>query len=148
MSEMTELLQFLHEQIPLTKTMGLSIISIDHTGARIKAPLAPNHNHLGSAFGGSLSTMMILSGYILVYHSLLQRKLSGHVILSREESKYLLPVTTEIEVFAKAPTEEEWKKFEEGITRKGIARIQIRSEINQGNSLAAEFTGEFVAKIA
>lgn len=143
---MTELLKFLHEQIPLTKSLGLEIVSINETGTRIRAPLAPNHNHLGGAFGGSLATMMILSGYIQVYHALRKKDLHAHVILSREESKYLIPVKTEIEVFAFAPTEDDWKKFEEGITRKGVARIQIRSVIHQGDSLAAEFSGEFVAK--
>lgn len=144
---MNDLLQFLHEQIPLTKSLGLEIVSIDETGTRIRAPLAPNQNHLGGAFGGSLATMMILSGYILVYHSLRKRNLNAHVILSKEESKYLLPVKTEIEVFAVTPSQEDWRKFEEGITRKGVARILIRSEVHQGNLLAAEFTGEFVAKI-
>ena len=123
---MNELLQFLHEQIPLTKSLGLQIVSIDEQGTRVRAPLAPNHNHLGGAFGGSLATMMILSGYIQIYHSLRKRNLHAHVILSREESKYLLPVKTDIEVFALAPSAEEWKKFEEGIARKGVARIQIR----------------------
>lgn len=143
---MKDLLGFLHEQIPLTKSLGLEIVSIDETGARIRAPLGPNHNHLGGAFGGSLATMMILSGYIWLYDQLLKKNFEAHVILSREQSEYLLPVTTDIEVLARTPTAEEWKKFEESFSRKGLGRIQLHSAIRQGTGLAATFRGEFVAK--
>ena len=143
---MTDLLKFLHEQIPLTKSLGLEIISIDEEGARIRAPLAPNHNHLGSAFGGSLSTMMILSGYIWLYHELLKHGHHAHVILSKEESEYLQPVITDIEVLAVTPGESDWKKFEDSFRRKGIGRIVIHSEIQGESGLFASFRGEFVAK--
>lgn len=143
---MSELLSFLHEQIPLTKSLGLSIVSIDEKGAVIRAPLAPNLNHLGGAFGGSLATMMILSGYILLYDRLLKNNHHAHVILSKEESEYLLPVKTDIEVLAKSPSLEEWENFEKTFIRKGIARIVIHSEISQKAGPSAIFTGEFVAR--
>jgi thioesterase domain-containing protein len=144
---MNTLLDFLHEQIPLTKSLGLSIISIDEKGAFIRAPLGPNHNHMGGAFGGSLATMMILSGYILLYDRLLKNNHQAHVILFKEESEYLLPVKTDIEVLAIAPTPESWKKFEDTFIRKGTARIVLHSEIRMDNGgLSATFTGEFVAK--
>lgn len=148
-TEPQELLQFLHEQIPLTKSLGLSIVSVDEKGARIRAPLGPNHNHLGSAFGGSLATMMILSGYIWLYDALLKHNHHAHVILFKEESEYLLPVKTDIEVLAISPSLDDWRKFEESFIRKGTARIVIRSEIRtETGSLSAAFTGEFVAKRA
>lgn len=145
--EKNNLLKFLNDEIPLTRSLGLEIISLTDEGARIKAPLGPNHNHMGSAFGGSLSTMMILSGYIWLYDALLKNNFRAHVILAKEESEYLIPVTTDIEVLAKTPSPEEWKKFEEVFTRKGFARIVIHSEIRQGaDGLSAIFKGEFVAR--
>ncbi len=147
MSQIDGLLNFLHTHIPLTKSLGLQIVSIDEEGARIKAPLAPNHNHMGSAFGGSLSTMMILSGYIWLYDQLQKHGHIAHVILAKEEAEYLLPVTADIEVLAKTPSESSWKKFEETFKRKGIARIVISSEIKSSSSTpAALFKGEFVAR--
>lgn len=141
-----DLLNFLHEQIPLTKSLGLSIVSIDARGALIRAPLAPNLNHLGGAFGGSLATMMILSGYIWLYDALLKSNHHAHVILFREESEYLLPVKTDIEVLALAPSVTSWKKFEESFVRKGTGRLVLHSEIRLSEGTAARFRGEFVAK--
>lgn len=146
MSREKELLTFLHDQIPLTKSLGLSIVSLDSKGALIRAPLAPNHNHMGGAFGGSLATMMILSGYIWLYHELLKNHHRAHVILHKEESEYLLPVKTDIEVLARAPSPEEWRKFEESFLRKGTGRLVLHSEIRLEPGLAATFRGEFVAK--
>jgi thioesterase domain-containing protein len=143
-----DLLKFLHEQIPLTKSLGLSIVSIDERGALIRAPLAPNLNHLGGAFGGSLSTMMILSGYIWLYHALLKNNHHAHVILFKEESEYLLPVKTDIEVLAFAPSPADWKKCEESFLRKGTGRLILHSEISLPEGIAARFKGEFVAKRA
>lgn len=148
MSEVNELLKFLHEQIPLSKSLGLKIISIDECGARISAPLAPNLNHLGGAFGGSLATMMILSGYIWLYHQLLKNNHHAHVILFKEESEYLLPVKTDIEVLALPPSQADWKKFEESYLRKGTGRLVLHSEIRLPEGPAANFRGEFVAKRA
>jgi thioesterase domain-containing protein len=146
---MNDLLKFLHEQIPLTRSLGLEIVTIDERGARIRAPLGPNHNHLGGAFGGSLATMMILSGYIWLYDALLKNNHQAHVILFKEESEYLLPVNTDIEVLAITPTDIEWRKFEGSFLRKGTARIVIHSEIRtESGSLSATFKGEFVARKA
>jgi thioesterase domain-containing protein len=143
------LLLFLNREIPLTQSLGLEIVKIDDKGALIRAPLGPNHNHMGSAFGGSLSTMMILSGYIWLYDALIKHNHNAHVILSKEEAEYLVPVTHDIEVLAKTPSPEEWRKFEESFIRKGIGRIVIHSEIQRGTQgLSAVFTGEFVARRA
>lgn len=143
----SSLLEFLNEQIPLTKTLGLEIVSLDDRGAFIRAPLGPNHNHLGSAFGGSLSTMMILSGYIWLYDALIKSGHEAHVILSKESAEYLQPVTRDIEVLAKTPSMEEWKKFKESFLRKGLGRIVIHSIIElETGAPAALFTGEFVAR--
>lgn len=143
------LITFLNDEIPLTRSLGLEIVSIDQRGAKIRAPLGPNHNHLGGAFGGSLSTMMILSGYIWLYDALLKNNHHAHVILFKEESEYLLPVKTDIEVLALTPTDSEWKRFEESYLRKGTARLVIHSEIRtESSSLSATFKGEFVAKKA
>lgn len=145
---MNSLLQFLNNEIPLTKSLGLEIVSIDEKGARIRAPLGPNHNHLGGAFGGSLATMMILSGYIWLYDALLKNNHHAHVILFKEESEYLLPVKTDIEVLALTPSAAEWKKFEEIYLRKGTGRLVLHSEIRLPEGIAARFRGEFVARKA
>ena len=59
--------RFLHEQIPLTQAMGVQIESYDEAQLVVTAPLEPNHNHLGTAFGGSLSALTTLTGYAMLW---------------------------------------------------------------------------------
>ena len=59
--------RFLHEQIPLTQSMGVTLESYDGTQLVVTAPLEPNHNHLGTAFGGSLSALTTLTGYAMLW---------------------------------------------------------------------------------
>jgi hypothetical protein len=45
---------YLHERIPLTRALSAAAEAWDGRTLRMGAPLAPNRNHLGTAFGGSL----------------------------------------------------------------------------------------------
>ena len=45
--------QTLHDDIPLTREMGLTVAAWDGRQLRLAAPLAPNLNHKCTAFGGS-----------------------------------------------------------------------------------------------
>ena len=74
---------FLHDQIPLTQAMGVRLESYDASGLILTAPLAPNHNHLGTAFGGSLATLAILAGYTLLWLELGDR--SSHIVIQESQ---------------------------------------------------------------
>ena len=51
----------LHKNIPLTKFMDLKIINYDDKELITTAPLDININDKGTAFGGSLATITIIS---------------------------------------------------------------------------------------
>jgi thioesterase domain-containing protein len=59
--------QYLHEHIPLSKAMAVSVLSIDENGVILSAPLLPNINHRSTAFGGSISAVTILSAWTFVH---------------------------------------------------------------------------------
>ncbi len=53
---------YLHREIPITAAMGIRVESYNEKELVLTAPLEPNHNHLGTAFGGSLSAIATLAG--------------------------------------------------------------------------------------
>ena len=55
-----QLERYLHEQIPLSKTMQVGCISVTQESVVLRAPLAPNINHHATLFGGSASALAIL----------------------------------------------------------------------------------------
>jgi thioesterase domain-containing protein len=146
----SELEAFIHGQIPLAQALGARVVRADETAAAISTPLAPNRNHMGTAFGGSLSAALILAGYTWLYHAMAARGHSVHVILGRSEVDYLQPVAHDFIAVANAPAPELLAKFLKIFERRGVARLTLHAEIHtpSGDSekVACRFTGEFIAE--
>ncbi len=53
----SELQTYLHTHIPLSKAMEVEVVQATPDIIELRAPLAPNINHRGTAFGGSISTL-------------------------------------------------------------------------------------------
>lgn len=142
----TALEKFLHEQIPLTKAQGITIVHADETGVRIRAPLSLNHNHMNTAFGGSLSSLLITACYTSLYFRMSAELQRFHLLIKKEETLYRLPVSGDIEVDCALPEAAEYERFLQTLQRKGLARITLTSLVMVGAQKACEFRGEFVAQ--
>src|SRR3954452_21018058 len=82
--------KFLHEQIPITRAMGLRVIAHDETGFTVEAPVALNSNHLRTAFGGSINAVATLAAYGFLWVELNQA--AAHVVVAESSIKFLRPV--------------------------------------------------------
>lgn len=142
-----QLQTFLYDQIPLARALGVSVVKADAISAVLKTPLEPNRNHLGTAFGGSLGAVLILSGYTWLYNALATRGHLCHVILQRHETDYLVPVDQTFETTARGPDEKEFERFLRTLERKGRARITLEAIVGSFDRPACEFTGDFVAEV-
>lgn len=94
--------QELLDDIPLARFMQLTVHAYDGERIHLRAPLAPNSNDKGCAFGGSLASLMTLAGWGLTR---LQLQLQGRddvdIYVRDSQVRYLAPVWTDIEVFAR-----------------------------------------------
>lgn len=143
-----ELEEFLFDQIPLARALQVSVTTCTIDSAELRAPLEPNRNHLGTAFGGSLGAILILSGYTWLYNVVSMRGFNCHILLKKSDVEYFHPVETEIVALTRAPDTSEIEKFMDAFKRKGTARIVVKSAIAGDKGPACIFEGEFVAKIA
>ena len=57
------LIRLWHGHIPLAAAMQVSIARIDANALELTAPLDPNANHMGTAFGGALQALATLAGW-------------------------------------------------------------------------------------
>ena len=71
--QLRETEKFFHQQIPITRAMGVRVAAYDGQRFTLVAPIALNFNHLGTAFGGSLSAVATLAGYGLLWPHLSSR---------------------------------------------------------------------------
>jgi thioesterase domain-containing protein len=135
--------RFLHEQIPLTKAMGVRVGEHDAGGLALTAPLAANHNHLGTAFGGSLAALATLAGYALLWLELGNR--DAHIVIRRSELDYRHPVTGPLRAICRRPPEAELAAFRATFAKAGKARIRLQVTVEEAGRVCMAFAGTFVA---
>ena len=134
--------KFLHEKIPLTRAMEVRVASEDERQLTLTAPLAAKHNHLGTAFGGSLAALAMLTGYALLWLELGER--DAHIVISESCLKFLRPVRGELRATCRRPAG--LGTFRETFAAQGKARLELEIEIQAEGDVAVAFRGTFVAR--
>lgn len=143
-----ELEKKLHDEIPLTKVMKIKIKSYDEKELISTAPLEININDKGTAFGGSLSTITIISSWSLCW--LISKELgfdSKNIVVIKNENSYKKPVTKDIICYTQKPSKEEISILKEKLESKKSASIKINSMIIEDNQVCVEFKGYYVIKL-
>src|SRR2546428_12629726 len=99
--DLRETENFLHQKIPITHAMGVRVTGYDEQALVLEAPLALNHNHLGTAFGGSLGSMAMLAGYALLWLEL--RDHECHVVIRERTISFRRPLRGDIQAGCHPP---------------------------------------------
>ena len=140
---LSETEKFLHEKIPITRAMGVRVESFDNGQFVLVAPIKNNHNHLHTAFGGSLSAMATLAGYGFLWLELHDPEV--HVVIKDSAIRFLRPVHGDIRAVCRRPDAGALSAFKSDFARKNKARIVLHVEIVENEMTAVEFEGTFVA---
>jgi thioesterase domain-containing protein len=135
--------QFFYEKIPITRAMGVRVTRYDGRELRLAAPIALNHNHLGTAFGGSLSALATLAGYGLIWLEMGDK--TAHVVIRNSQLSFRRPVRGEIVAVCRRPGEDELWLFKNAFAQHHKAKISLDVTIEEEGLVAVEFRGVFVA---
>jgi thioesterase domain-containing protein len=137
---------YFHQQIPITRAMGIRIVPNGTDGFSVEAPVELNSNHLATAFGGSINAVATLAGYGLLWFQL--RGTEGiHLVISESSIRFLRPVTAVIRATCRKPSPDALRTFRESISTGSRARIQVAVTVEgaDDSTPAAFFTATFVA---
>jgi|SRR5947209_8581215 len=137
--------KFLHEQIPITRAMGLRVVANDENGFVVEAPVALNSNHLRTAFGGSINAVATLAAYGFLWLEL--NEAAVHVVVAKSSIEFLRPVHETIRATCPRPDANVLTEFRRHFGEQGKARITLRVKVTESGETAAEFEGRFVARI-
>ena len=134
--------------IPLARAMEVRVAEYDGNRLALAAPLAPNVNDKGCAFGGSLASLATLAGWGLICLKLGEAGIDADVYVQDSTIVYLAPVWDEIVAEAAAGPDESWDRFVEAMRERGRARISVDAELAaaEGGSVPARASARFVAK--
>ncbi|GAA5170832.1 YiiD C-terminal domain-containing protein [Viridibacterium curvum] len=139
------LLDYLYAHIPLSQAMGVTVQSLAQGSVTLAAPLAPNINHRGTAFGGSISTLATLAAWSLLRVGTDTLDPLPRLVIRRNTVDYSQPVAGDFTATAHAPGVEVWNRFLDTLAQRGRARITLSASVRSGDVLAATFVGDFVA---
>lgn len=138
-----ELEAYLHTSIPVSRLMGIQVKNCRDGEVCLTAPLSTNHNHLGTAFGGSLAAIATLAGYCALWQALGNQK--AHIVIRRSSIEYLRPVTGEISAICEMPVGKIVEDFRILLGKRGKARMNLEVIISENSAQCVRFSGEFVA---
>ena len=140
-----DLEQYLHEHIPVSHAMGISVVTASTDEVELRAALAPNVNHRNTAFGGSVAALAILAGW-----SLLRIGLDGHIpipqiVIQRSTMEYSAPVLADFDAVCRRPSDAAWQRFMSAFTRRGRGRLSLAVDVLCDGNPVGHLTGVFVA---
>ena len=138
----------LHSEIPLTKLMEIKIQDYNESELITTAPLSININDKGTAFGGSLSTITIISAWSLCW--LISKELgfdSNNIVIIKNNTSFRKPVTKNITCHTFKPSKEEIEILKQKLENKKSASLKIQSQIIEDGEICVDFEGYYVIKI-
>lgn len=141
----TEIEQYLYKHIPITKALGVKAVAFSQGEVKFEAPLSKNINHRSTAFGGSISSLLITTCWSYLRLLLDEIQPIPRIVIGRSETKYLKPISSDFTAKLMMPAQQDVALFMETFQRFGKARIELSATIEQEGDLAAKFQGNFVA---
>jgi len=143
MSPHREMEELFYDKMPITRAMGVRVEEYDGRRLVLTAPLRENANHLGTAFGGSLHALAVLSGYGLLWLEL--RDTESDIVIRDSSISYDRPVRGDLRAACVRPEEKTLDAFKRRFHHKGLARIVLTATIDDAGVTAVRFRGTFVA---
>ena len=140
-----DLQAYLHQHIPLSRAMEVSVVEASAQHVVLSAPLAPNINHRDTVFGGSASAVAILAAWSMLHLRLSAEGLGSRLVIQRNTMDYLLPIDGTFTAVAYAPAAAVWQPFTRMLQRKGLGRIAQAAVLHYQGQPAGRLVGEFVA---
>lgn len=140
--------QYLHDHIPLSKTMQVSVLEAGQESVILSAPLAPNINHTETVFGGSASAVAILAAWSLVHVRLKSMGIAGGIVIQSNTMSYQRPIHGTFTARSFITPPEAWDVFMRTLARRSRARITVSAILDYEGQPVGNFEGNFVAIVA
>ena len=132
--------------IPPVHALQLRLAGYDRDSLSLAAPLAPNVNDKGSAFGGSLVSLMTLAAWALVSMKLQEVGQAAEVYVQDSSVRYLAPLYHDLLAVARLAPGQDWDQVIAAFAQRGKARAQLQAQIaDPAGTVCCTLEGRFVA---
>lgn len=142
---MGELTDYVHEHIPLSRTMGVEVVSASSSHVKLTALFEPNVNHQCTVFGGSASAVAILAAWTLMHVRLTEEGLDFDLVIQRNSMEYLVPFAKDFTAESSFEDEVVWGRFLKLYQRRGRGRLLVPASLYCEGEEVGKLEGAFVA---
>jgi thioesterase domain-containing protein len=133
------------DRMPITTALGIAVAGLDAQHLTLVMPLAPNRNHKGTVFAGSLSALATLTGWSVVWLKLRESGVDAHVVIQDAQIRYLAPTRSDVTATTEFPDATSWQRAHTGLLRRGKARLTLGAVLRDADgAVVATFSGRYV----
>ena len=140
-----ELERYLHEHIPLSRAMAVTVLTATPEEVCLAAPLGPNINHRDTVFGGSAAALAMLAAWSLLHVRLHAEGRAARLVIQRNTMEYERPIPGDFTARATLAEPHSWAQFSAMLARRGKGRIAVTAVLEYAGQAAGRLRGEFVA---
>lgn len=135
------------ERIPLARAMQLAVPRYSGDELEMTAPLAPNINDKGCAFGGSMASLLTLAGWGLIELGLRAEGFDCDIYVGDSQLRYHEPVWGELRGSARFVEADALAAVVASLRERGKGRADVVCEIAGDRRAAATLTARFFARL-
>lgn len=134
--------EWLHRTVPLSAAMEVRVLRLEEGSAVLTMPLAPNVNHMGTVFGGSLNALALLTAAAAVMTRLRPAGYEHLLVVSHSEYSYHRPAASDPTAQAQIPARQ-WAKIQPALETGNPARLKIEAIITVENQPTGTIKAHF-----
>ncbi len=135
-----------YRHIPITKDLGIRVVNYDGLRLVVRAPLAVNANHYGTAFAGSIGAVLMLGGLAIIRLKLADLGIAARIMLASSRILYLHPVIADIEAFCETRSPINVARIRHHLSRHGTAKVKITGGIESASKVAVKYAGFYIIR--
>jgi thioesterase domain-containing protein len=144
-AELTQRLQQeLYHDIPLVQALALNVVELEFGVVRFSAPLSPNRNDKGCAFGGSLASLLTLAAWSVLRVETWRRAWPADIFVHTSDLVYRAPVWQDFSICARCEPDA-LDAFARQFEATGKAALRLQAQAHANDTLCAEMQARFVA---
>lgn len=143
MSHQQELNDYLTHHVPLFRAMRARVEHTDANRLALTAPLEPNLNDKGTAFGGAMAAIAALTGWAITTITLRDHGETAEIVIIDSTLKFLRPVRETIIAECVPPDAVMVETFIERYRQRGKARWTVDVVVRADGEPAMTFKGHY-----
>ena len=134
---------FLHSNIPLTEFMDIQAETYTPEKVVLSVPFAQNKNDKHTGFAGSISALMTVCGWSVMYANFHELLPKGNIVAQKTQLRYIAPITSDFRAECICNDPESKQALLDSFAERGKGKLILHIQCFCGDLLTAEMEATY-----